>query len=111
MNTDRRVILYVGAPDAATSMATALEQRGWYVYGATEAHEALALYTFYWPHAVIIDAGYDSATTETAYFHLASINAPVLILADRSDTHEIVAAVHSLLSERTHQQTPLELVS
>lgn len=84
MTGDRRILLYVGSDERCKALQAAVGSRDWHVYGATEAREALALYSFYWPHAVVVESVPESDVAEVVYYHLTAIDAvPLLVL-----THE-----------------------
>lgn len=84
-------VLYVA--EDPTELPGALAARGWEVYRATTAEDALAMLVYYEPHITIVDG--DSAMTRQALWHMISVSGPsarvvdvIVALSDDDLTYE-----------------------
>lgn len=82
-------VLYIGNASEGARLAKHLESLGWIVYLPTDVHEALGMYTIYFPSVIILEPDGVEALVAKAYFHLRSINArPMLALCTDANAEE-----------------------
>lgn len=78
-------ILYVGDTGRGQALQASANEHGWDVLLPGEMLEALAMYVFFFPDLVILDAAANRDMAEAVFFHLRSVEAPeLLVLADAS---------------------------
>ena len=114
MSAESFQVLYVGS--AASRFQACTEPLGWVVNIAQTRMEALGMFIFYLPQAVIVDLPDDSETAQDIYRHIRSVdNTPVLllngtdsvqltsVLLDNAAFHEVSRLVEALVQETQRQ--------
>jgi hypothetical protein len=97
MSKQMPIVLHVCEYDPNPLVATTVAQLNGEVVLAHTLMDALAMYTFYVPDIVLVEAPMGSWVAQESLFHLDSVDArPLVILTDRRDiwNTEAVVGVH-----------------
>jgi hypothetical protein len=105
-------VLYVA--EEPTRLPGTLAARGWEVYRATTAEDALAMLVYYEPHITIVDG--DTPMTRQALWHMVSVSGPsahivdvIVALSDDDLTYEPPAYI--LLRKLPTNTAPQDLLA